>query len=311
MSEQSKNPQKDNKLRPEYIDYEEPGPEFYREDIQVFPSPDPKEKRRIRCTAIEWGKKRMAILPSEIIGNLKEGKMVYFLDLGTGVWNIPQEVIKWQLQKNIPFWDNERWIVIDMSGPVPIDIGEATVGGPKNYLETGRKQLREELLKLNVPEIIINKIIDHIMPIQFIFGDPTQGSLPIKDNSVDVVFSSMSFHHLPDESKKRVLREIFNCLKGGGRFIFMDTFNTNTEGTMLTDKLGKKPPFHGKEWKIDVLTFLRMLDEVGFKLPRQAQFMLSNNIGYLTEVQFQEALQNPSEIIQVNPNIWTLQVEKP
>lgn len=43
---------------------------------------------------------------------------------------------------------------------------------------------------------------------------------PLKDNSLDTVFTSNFFEHLPDkECLKRTLRQAFRCLKPGGRLI--------------------------------------------------------------------------------------------
>lgn len=47
-------------------------------------------------------------------------------------------------------------------------------------------------------------------------------SLPLVDNSVDIVVSNYCFHHLSEEGKKRALEEVFRVLRPGGRFVFGD-----------------------------------------------------------------------------------------
>jgi len=46
--------------------------------------------------------------------------------------------------------------------------------------------------------------------------------LPYPDECFDVVISSMMFHHLPIEIKKRGLEEVYRVLKKGGRFFLCD-----------------------------------------------------------------------------------------
>lgn len=55
--------------------------------------------------------------------------------------------------------------------------------------------------------------------VEFIHQDCSQ-PWPLPDNSLDTVFSSNFFEHLPDkEALNRTLREILRCLKPGGRLI--------------------------------------------------------------------------------------------
>jgi ubiquinone/menaquinone biosynthesis C-methylase UbiE len=46
--------------------------------------------------------------------------------------------------------------------------------------------------------------------------------LPFEDKTFDIVVSSLTFHHLPTEIKKKTLGEIFRVLKPHGRFILAD-----------------------------------------------------------------------------------------
>ena len=47
-------------------------------------------------------------------------------------------------------------------------------------------------------------------------------SLPLVDDSADLVVSNYCFHHLPDDGKDRALAEIRRVLRPGGRFVFGD-----------------------------------------------------------------------------------------
>jgi len=58
--------------------------------------------------------------------------------------------------------------------------------------------------------------------IQFYLQDSAEPWHGIRENSIDVVFTSNFFEHLPDKAAvARTLREIIRCLKPGGRFIAM------------------------------------------------------------------------------------------
>ncbi len=47
-------------------------------------------------------------------------------------------------------------------------------------------------------------------------------ALPYPDECFDAVISSLMFHHLPVEIKKKGLEEVYRVLKGGGRFFLCD-----------------------------------------------------------------------------------------
>lgn len=54
------------------------------------------------------------------------------------------------------------------------------------------------------------------------FGTASIDELPYPDECFDVVISSMMFHHLPIEVKKKGLEEIYRVLIRGGRFFLSD-----------------------------------------------------------------------------------------
>lgn len=47
-------------------------------------------------------------------------------------------------------------------------------------------------------------------------------SLPIRENSVDFVFSTLVFHHMPDDIKRKAIYEIYRVLKQDGKLIIAD-----------------------------------------------------------------------------------------
>jgi ubiquinone/menaquinone biosynthesis C-methylase UbiE len=73
---------------------------------------------------------------------------------------------------------------------------------PKMVLRA-QKKIRESNLKINFTTASIDE-------------------LPYGDEHFDVVISSMMFHHLPVEIKKKGLEEIYRVLKKGGRFFLSD-----------------------------------------------------------------------------------------
>lgn len=47
-------------------------------------------------------------------------------------------------------------------------------------------------------------------------------SLPLADTAVDICFSTLVFHHLPDEAKRQAISEIYRVLTPGGRIVLAD-----------------------------------------------------------------------------------------
>ena len=47
-------------------------------------------------------------------------------------------------------------------------------------------------------------------------------SLPLPNNSVDICFSTLAFHHMPDDVKRKALEEMMRILKPFGRIVIAD-----------------------------------------------------------------------------------------
>lgn len=53
-------------------------------------------------------------------------------------------------------------------------------------------------------------------------------SLPLADQSTDVCFSTLAFHHMPDSIKKAAIQEIYRVLKNGGKIVIADFGQTES-----------------------------------------------------------------------------------
>ncbi len=66
-------------------------------------------------------------------------------------------------------------------------------------------------------------------------------SLPLVDESVDLVVSNYCFHHLDDAGKARAIREVARILRPGGRFVFGDMmFRLGVRDTRDRDVIASK-----------------------------------------------------------------------
>ena len=62
----------------------------------------------------------------------------------------------------------------------------------------------------------------HLAPAVHLFEQDCALSWPLPDNTLDLVFTSNFFEHLPDKQcLKQTLHQVFRCLKPGGRLIAM------------------------------------------------------------------------------------------
>ena len=47
-------------------------------------------------------------------------------------------------------------------------------------------------------------------------------ALPFENESFDIVFSTLAFHHMPTEIKEQAIQEIYRVLKPGGKLVIID-----------------------------------------------------------------------------------------
>lgn len=83
--------------------------------------------------------------------------------------------------------------------------------------------------------------------------------LPYKDESFDQVFSSFMFHHLKEQEREKMLREVLRVLKSGGSFHLLD-FVANNASHGFLDRL-----FHSHAQMKDNrdTTILELMSRVG------------------------------------------------
>ena len=53
-------------------------------------------------------------------------------------------------------------------------------------------------------------------------------SLPFPDSSLDVCFSTLALHHMPDEIKRRAIGECYRVLRSGGKIVIADLGETKS-----------------------------------------------------------------------------------
>lgn len=91
-------------------------------------------------------------------------------------------------------------------------------------------------------------------------------SLPFGDSSIDVVVSSLTFHHLPLEIKRKSISEIYRVLKSQGRFLLVD-FGESKGGLMrllyYSEKILGVPEANTLKDNLDGKV-LQFLNESGF-----------------------------------------------
>lgn len=107
--------------------------------------------------------------------------------------------------------------------------------------------------------------------------------LPFKNSSFDVVISTLTFHHLDTDIKKRTAKEIFRVLKYGGKFLIADFGKPTNVFSSILLNIGSI--FDGRE---QMRANLRgeipvILKETGFEVReidryRGTQFLLGEKI---------------------------------
>ena len=85
--------------------------------------------------------------------------------------------------------------------------------------------------------------------------------LPLPDISVDICFSTLAFHHMPDDVKRRALEEMKRVLKPGGRIVIADFGPTKSSWLRKIFFFEKMEYLNGNLEGI----IPRYINEVGFK----------------------------------------------
>lgn len=67
---------------------------------------------------------------------------------------------------------------------------------------------------------IAKKRLDKYSDIQLI--NTFAETIPLENNSIDIVLSVLTFHHLPERIKKKAIYEIYRILKTGGKLSIID-----------------------------------------------------------------------------------------
>jgi len=93
-------------------------------------------------------------------------------------------------------------LALDVKKQYPKCIIFAVDADPRILVIAQRKATREKV-EINFKEAFLQK-------------------LPFIDNSFDVVYSSLVFHHLNKNSKNEAMKEIYRVLKKNGRFLLVD-----------------------------------------------------------------------------------------
>jgi len=103
-----------------------------------------------------------------------------------------------------------------------------------------------------------------LMPDSVFIVSPAE-SIPLPDASVDLVFSTTSFHHWQDQAQG--IREIRRILRPGGRFILSD---------MMIPKFLLKFIHHGKFRNAGEVR--EMFEQVGFEVKAQRRSLLGKTL---------------------------------
>lgn len=96
--------------------------------------------------------------------------------------------------------------------------------GPGNLLiALSEKEPSLRLIGLDIdPEILAIAQKKRRMPKTVQFIEASAIKIPIANEQMDIVVSSLAFHHLSTQQKQEALREIYRVLKPGGTFWLFD-----------------------------------------------------------------------------------------
>ena len=147
------------------------------------------------------------------------------------------------------------------NGDMVLDVGCGT-GTMTRLMKTRVPQASVIGIDLDEQALAIarKKADDEGVNITYIKGSAAR--LPIADRTVDLVTSTLVFHHLPGSVKVLALQEIRRVLKPAGRFVLSDFGKPKTAGRSLLPWLGA----HLEEGKENVDGRLPiMIGEAGFQ----------------------------------------------
>lgn len=117
----------------------------------------------------------------------------------------------------------------------------------------------------------------HLAPQVQFFQQDCSAAWPLPENTLDAVFTSNFFEHLPDkECLKRTLRQAFHCLKPGGRLIAL--------GPNIKYLPGKYWDFFDHHTILTEASLAEVMEMVGYNLeqvtPRFLPYTLVNSPEY-------------------------------
>lgn len=92
------------------------------------------------------------------------------------------------------------------------------IGITTTFIAKRFREAKITALDYDESQIEIAKRRKHNNNVEFIAGDAA--NLRFKDNTFDVVFEVLAFHHIPEYEK--AIKEAHRTLKKGGRFLIMD-----------------------------------------------------------------------------------------
>ncbi len=144
-------------------------------------------------------------IPGTVKNGYQEGKVC--CDYGTEEWFITGDKVRYDQYKNIPrFCDFKAF-----SGKKVLDIGPGRGQETYNYSKAGSFVTTLEYAGQGV-NIVRDRINTFALDVDLIQGDAV--SIPMANNSFDLVFSYGVLHHIPEMEKS--IEEVFRVLKPGG-----------------------------------------------------------------------------------------------